>query len=126
MSTHVSEPATCDLAKLKLGGLDAAMAHRIVRFVRLSRSSAGALSVLDRVVSALGGDLTVDFLCGCRTAPAARAPQAALSIGSPRSGRRSTCVDIRIMTPNRKARCLHLRPNVPQPHDRGPLGHSFP
>jgi peptidoglycan hydrolase-like protein with peptidoglycan-binding domain len=62
VSNDVDQPDTCDPRKLELTGLNAGIASRILRFVRLSRVLGWSIFELDRTISALGGDLTVDFL----------------------------------------------------------------
>jgi hypothetical protein len=47
---------------LRLNGLNASVAGRIVRFVRLWRKLGWNIFDLDRVITALGGDLTAEFL----------------------------------------------------------------
>jgi hypothetical protein len=54
----------CDTGKLKLHGLDVAMADRIARFVRLWRKLGWTMFDVDRAIRSLGGELTVDLLVG--------------------------------------------------------------
>jgi peptidoglycan hydrolase-like protein with peptidoglycan-binding domain len=62
-STDVDHPDTCDTGKLKLHDeLSADVASRILRFVRLWRKLGWTLFDLDRAITALGGDLTTEFL----------------------------------------------------------------
>lgn len=59
-----TESDGCDTGKLELQGLDAAMADRIARFVRLWRKLGWSMFDVDRAIRALGGELTVDLLVG--------------------------------------------------------------
>ena len=59
ISTDANHPDTCDTSKLKLNALDAGIAGRIVRFVRLWRKLGWTMFDLDRVITALDGDLTI-------------------------------------------------------------------
>ena len=62
VSTDPNHPDTCDTSKLKVLGLNAGVASRIVRFVRLWRQLGWTMFDVDRAISALGGDLTAGFL----------------------------------------------------------------
>ena len=61
-SADPAEPATCEIDKLTLLGLNATNAVRIAQFVRLWRKLNGAPFDLDRAVRVLGGDLDAGFL----------------------------------------------------------------
>ncbi len=52
VSTDPDHPDTCEAHKLKLQGLDAAAANRIVRFVRLQRALGWSMRDLDRAITA--------------------------------------------------------------------------
>jgi peptidoglycan hydrolase-like protein with peptidoglycan-binding domain len=60
--TDANQPDTCDTSKLKLRDLNAALANRIVRFVRLWRKLGWTIFDLDRVISVFDSEFTVEFL----------------------------------------------------------------
>lgn len=62
-STDTKEPATCNLSKLEIKGLDATVLGKIQRFVRLWRKLGWTMRDLDKAITALKPpDLNADFL----------------------------------------------------------------